>query len=60
MRAVFAKLLEERTGILLCRNQQTVEPTIDTSRPTMTGRVGKQERRQAPASPATTRRVDGS
>ena len=26
----------------------------------MTGRVGKQERRQAPASPATTRGVDGN
>jgi len=50
----------ERTGILVCRNQQTVEPTNDTSRPTMTGRLGKQERRKAPASPATTRRVDGN
>jgi len=45
--------LEERTGV-----SGMPQSTIDTSRPTMTGRVSKQERRQAPASPATMRRVD--
>jgi len=47
-----------RTGISGKSQSITVESTSDTSRPTMTSRVSKQERRQAPASPATMRRVD--